>query len=457
MTQNPAADPTESKRLETLREILLTQDRAHLQALQRELATLHARSESPEHLTTMLDPLISEILAERTRTHPDEVAAAIRPALVAGFKQQLEKERDVLIGLLTPIIGQTVQRAIAEAIESLARRVDARMERMLDFRSVWWRWQARLRGVDDAELVLREALPWHPEHVFLIHNQTGLVIAQATSGHVLEDSDLIAAVLTAIRDFSRESFEGEPGDTLHHIQFGERQILLEEGREAYIALVGEGVPPAGAHQQLREVLAAIHGTHGALVRDFKGDPGAGETLEPLLLPLLQSDETLAPAKPPVLGLIALLLALFLTCSACGWLGYSASPRVLAKLAPTAVLYVTQPTPVGTPAVVPGPAPLLSPTPSFTPTSMPTATPTATPTTRPGPTLTPTPRLGVMIGNVYVRALPDPAAPTTGDVASLGHTVRILERREPWVHIAFPATGDPELVGWIPARWVRARR
>ena len=176
MTHESAADSVESKELEALREILLTQDRAQLQALQRELAALRIQSESPERLVAMLDPLISEILAERARSHPDEVAEAIRPALMVGLKQQIEKERDVLIGLLTPIIGQTVQRAIAEAIESLARRVDARMERMLDFRNIWWRLRARLSGIDDAELVLRESLPWHPEHVFLIHNQTGLVL-----------------------------------------------------------------------------------------------------------------------------------------------------------------------------------------------------------------------------------------------------------------------------------------
>jgi hypothetical protein len=150
MTHKSASGPAESKELDALREILLTQERAQLEALQRELAALRTQSESSEHLGVLLDPVISEVLAERARTHPDEVADAIQPAIIVGLRQQVEKDRDLLIGVLTPIIGQTIQRAVAEAIESLARRVDARMELMFDFLSIWWRWHARLRGVDDA-------------------------------------------------------------------------------------------------------------------------------------------------------------------------------------------------------------------------------------------------------------------------------------------------------------------
>jgi hypothetical protein len=63
----------------------------------------------------------------------------------------------------------------------------------------------------------------------------------------------------------------------------------------------------------------------------------------------------------------------------------------------------------------------------------------------------------MIGNVYVRDLPNPTSPQTGKVAFLGDTVRILERRDPWIRIAFPASGEPDIVGWIPSRWVRVQQ
>jgi hypothetical protein len=63
-------------------------------------------------------------------------------------------------------------------------------------------------------------------------------------------------------------------------------------------------------------------------------------------------------------------------------------------------------------------------------------------------------LGLMLGHVYLRTTPDPAAPLSPQVMLRGTTVRILERRDPWVRVAYPATGAPEREGWIPLRWVQ---
>lgn len=469
---NPSAadSPVNSNDLEVLREILLTQDRQQLEALQRELQRLQVQADNRDHLLTLLEPILTDVLAEQARAHPDEFAEALRPAIMLGLQQQVEKERDTLIAALTPIIGSTVQRAIAEAIESLARRIDERMDRMLDVSGLWYRFRARVRGVNEGELLIRETLPWQTEHVFLIHNRTGLVLAQQSTGDLVQDSELVAALLTAIRNFSRESFQGEPGDTLHQIQYGDYLILLEEGPYAYLALVGMGVPPADAYQRMRVVLSDIHLEDGEFLLDFEGDAGADELLGPHIARLLETD-VVESAKPPVAGLIAIGVAVVFLCLACVWAGYAASPRVLAHLAPTAVLYIVPPeattTPSPTATVLPtstaSPTPTLTATATSTPTVSPTATatpnptatPTATATPESSPTPSPTPEVttGVLTGNVYVRAEPDPDIPHTGIAVLLGETVRIIERQEPWVRIAYPATGDPTILGWIPSRWV----
>jgi len=162
------------------------------------------------------------------------------------------------------------------------------------------------------------------------------------------------------------------------------------------------------------------------------------------------------SRRPLAGLVVLtLLPLVLVCG-CGWLGYSASPRILARLAPTAVLYIAVPTatPVPTATDTPTPEPTAtatlppSPTPTLTPTETSTPEPTAT------ATVTPAPLLGQMLGNVYIRSAPDPNTGLTNQALLVGSTVRVLERRDPWVHVAFPAEGNPTIDGWLPLRWVR---
>ncbi|MCO6452722.1 MAG: hypothetical protein J5I90_18210 [Caldilineales bacterium] len=461
MTTN---DPAVAHDLETLRAILLAQDRAQLESLWRELEAVRAQAGDADYLINLIEPLLTGALAERVREQPDAFAEAIRPALVLGLQKQIAEERDSIIAVLTPIIGRTIQRAMAESFEAMARQVDARMHRVLDLRGRARLLLASARGVDESDLLMREALPWQVEHVFLIHNDSGLVLAQASARDEFQDSELVAALLTAIRSFARESLNSEPGDTLHNLQLGQNPVLLEEGAYAYLALVGRGVPAAQTPQQMREALATLHIENRELLKTYRGDSGAYSILRPYLEPLLTSVD-ITPARPPTAGLIVVIAAIIVLLLGCGWLTYRVSPRVLAHLAPTAALYIVvppqtptmTPTPTATSSITP------SPTPTMTPTATPTASPspTATPSPSPSPTASPTPspppaaapELSRLSGSVYVRSAPDPAVPVTESAVTLGDVVRVLERADPWARIAFPAEGEPEILGWIPARWL----
>ena len=208
-----------------------------------ELEALHNQSGDAGHFLALIEPLLTGVLAEQARTHPRELAEAIRPAIVLGLQQQLQEERESIIAVLTPIIGRTVQQPIAEALEALARQIDARMQKVVNVGTLWRRLQNRWRGVDESVALMRESLPWQPRHAFFIHNDTGLVMAQRDAGDAIQDPDLVAALLTAIRSFARESFHGDQEDSLQEIQYGDSLILLEEGQHGYLALVGQGIPP----------------------------------------------------------------------------------------------------------------------------------------------------------------------------------------------------------------------
>lgn len=468
MSAADAASALPARDLATLRAILLSQEREQLEALQQELEALRRQTGDAAHFLALIEPLLTGVLAEKARTHPHELAEAIRPAIVLGLQRQMQEERESIVALLTPIIGRTVQKAIAEALEALARQIDARMQKVVDFGTLWRRLQNRWRGVDESVALMREALPWQPQHAFLIHNATGLVMAQREAGVALQDPDLVAALLTAIRSFARESFRGDQDDSLQEIQYGDSLILLEEGQHAYLALVGQGIPPAAAPQQMRDQVALAHLEQTPLLRDFQGDPGSDDLLGPLLDPLMQAI-TPPPERAPVAGLIVIAAALLLLLFGCGWMGYRLSPRLLARVAPTAVLYLTQPTttptppptftptatltptPTATPTATPTPSPTATATPTATPTA--TATPTPSPTPRPTATPSPTPDTAVLLGNVFIRPAPSADAPLSGIAVRRGDTVRIVERRDPWVHIHFPVSGPIEIDGWNPLRWL----
>jgi hypothetical protein len=268
---SPESEPDD---LEALRTILLSQQRARIAELQAELDGLEERLNDPHAL-----------------------AAMIAPALSAAIRVKLRDSRDEMVESLYPIIGQLVVRAVSEAVRDLARSIDARLRQSLDFRSVWQRFAARLRGVSPAELALRSALPFEVRQVFLIHRDTGLLLHHASRAPGEEgDSELIGSMLTAIRDFVHDTFGQGHGGQLDEIQYGDLRILIETAQHTYLAVVVDGVEPTGFRSVMREQIIQVEQDYEPLLTHFDGNAAPFAVVEPAwrgtILPVTM------PALPP---------------------------------------------------------------------------------------------------------------------------------------------------------------
>ncbi len=151
---SPAAQPQD---LEELRRILLGEEQGRLAELGLTVADLQ------------------QLLADK-----EALAAIIAPSLEAALRDEIQQRREEMIEVLYPIIGQTVVRAVREAIQELAVAVDARIRTSVAPRSIARRIRARVTGVSDAELALRDALPFQVVEVFAIHRASGLLLRHVT-------------------------------------------------------------------------------------------------------------------------------------------------------------------------------------------------------------------------------------------------------------------------------------
>lgn len=443
-----------------------------------ELEELRGVLLKPDTLVDKISPVIADILEEQIANSGDEIARAIAPVIGEAIRRQVYHAREDIIDALYPIIGQTINKAMSEAIRELAKNVDAQVRQSLRPQNTLQRWSARLHGVSEAEYRLRESLPFAIKEIFLIHRETGLLITHLSSGpDTLEDRDLVSGMLTAIRDFVRETFgHGESGE-LGAIEYEDQQILIQAGGAAYLAVVVEGVEPAGFREKMRQALIPIHEQHYDSLKNFDG---TDEKLIQTADNILGSTFSIKATKPnqPLsffqrliltgLLLIIVIPPLFI----CGWWVWhvEASLVALAQPSPTpTATFTPTPTPTNTPTNTPTFTPTFTPTPTHTPTptatftpsptNTPTATPTLTSTPLPTdtPTLTPTtsPFTGVMIGNVFLRDRPLETLENTGLVAPLGAPIEILAQYGDWyrVRVDIPDESDVEIVGWIQERWV----
>ena len=415
--------PPPAPSLENLREVLFGRYRQQIAELEAELDDLERRVSDEDALIGMIAPVLGD-----------------------AIRRKIRDARDEMIEALYPIIGQTVVRAVSEAVRDLARTVDARMRTSLSPRAVWRRLWGRLSGVSSAEMALRESLPFAVAEVFLIHRETGLLLCHVSPDpEALPDRDLVSGMLTAIRDFAQDAFgRGEEGQ-LDEIQYGERCILIEAARHAYLAVVVDGVEPSGFRAEMRQRIIEVGHAHETTLRHYEGDPKPLAPVEESLRSLIIAAEPRALSltqKRVLAGAFGLTVVCLATvCLGGGWVWRTV------RVSPTPLPVAVAPTPTFTATPSPPPTPTATATPS------PTHTPTPSPTRTPQPTPTPAPVFGLMTGNVWLREGPSAGSPRLGVILERGQRVEILAVFGDWCQVHWTPEAGAAVTGWVPLQWV----
>jgi outer membrane protein OmpA-like peptidoglycan-associated protein len=123
-------------------------------------------------------------------------------------------------------------------------------------------------------------------------------------------------MLTAIRDFASDTFDGTASATrLETIDAGEHTLWLVHGPRAYLACAIRGIPPVGLRDELAQVIETIHRRHDDLLSRVDDHPEQADRLRPLLEPCLKAERVEPSGRrfPWPFAVLALLVL-----AALGW-------------------------------------------------------------------------------------------------------------------------------------------
>lgn len=269
---------------------------------------------SPADIANAIAPEIGMAIKEQIRLDKESIAQALAPEMGRAITAQIKLERDSMVDALYPVIGSTISKYLAEAIKTINEKVS----NTLSIEGVKRKIRSQVQGVSEAELILKESMPFTVQGVFLIHKASGLVISEAqNSGDYQLESEMVAGMLTAISSFVNDCIV-RPGQIseLNQIEYGESKIILEVAGYCYLAAVLKGEPPQQFMKQIRETVSKIIINYGKSINQFDGNPRSiSNDLHPLLISLLgkfTADKQTA-AKPPIAlaGLSLAMLSLML--------------------------------------------------------------------------------------------------------------------------------------------------
>jgi hypothetical protein len=435
-----AAEPAEFALLDDLRAIVAGPDRQRMAALESRIAEVEHRTGDHEALVAAVGPILSDVI-----------------------RKQVREDRDAMVESLYPLIGQLISRAVGESIRDLARTIDRRMRTSFSPAYLLRRAQARARGVSDAELALRDALPFQVSELFLVHRESGLLLLHLPSeppvgdphGASSENADLISGMLTAIRDFAQDAFgRGQEGG-LDEIQYGNRRVLVEACQHVYLAAVVDGVEAAGFRARLRDAVIEVENAYIDALKRYDGDASPFKTSEPSLAALLagQGDVVegsgLTPSQKRILALIAAVLTLCIAVACAA--GAVGARTALSRPAYLVVITATF-APTWTPSVTA--TATRTPTATATATSTSTATVTATRTSTATATATRTRGPAPQARTLLAANLRDGPGLTSAIIeqAGVGQTYEVQGRDATgaWLRVCCSRLGEP---AWLAAALV----
>lgn len=228
---------------------------------------------SPQEIAKALAPEVGAAIREQIRLDRDAIIDALAPEMGAAIKRQIVLERDSMVDALYPVIGNTIAKYFAEAIRSINQKV----EQTFSLEGIQRKLRARIQGVSEAELILKESVPFEVKAIFLIHNLSGLVIIDIQQNDLDSladpiDSDMLAGMLTAIRSFASECMSRSENTTeLDAINYSGSKILLEVAGYCYLAVIIRGEPNLKFVNKIRHIFERIIQVYGDRFKEFDGD------------------------------------------------------------------------------------------------------------------------------------------------------------------------------------------
>jgi len=253
---------------------------------------------SPADIANAIAPEIGLAIKEQIRLDQESIVQALAPEMGKTITAQIKLERDSMVDALYPVIGSTISRYMAEAIKTINQKVS----NAISVEGIGRKIRSQVQGVSEAELILKESVPFTVQAAFLIHKASGLIISEVQNSESYQlESEMVAGMLTAIRSFVNDCIvqSGEVSE-LNQIEYGDSKIMLEVGGYCYMAVVIKGEPPHSFINKMRRNVSNLILNYGKLIQEFNGDPGTiPDALHPLVKTLCDPQHKEKSTKPPI--------------------------------------------------------------------------------------------------------------------------------------------------------------
>lgn len=224
----------EEDKLQLLRDLLLVDDRQVASAVHEKLEEIAATIETQSKLSEKINPIIEEHFNKFVK----EMPVTLGPTITQTLQEEITNSQDKVVEALYPIMGKMIKRYIASEIAILSESMNKKVNNTFSLVSLKRKVRAKFTGVKESEMMLSELDKPKVNEIFAIQKGSGILLGNYSLSSKI-DKDMVSGMLTAIKSFVEDAFEGG-AQNLEAIEYELYSIHIQNFHTYYIAVVISG-------------------------------------------------------------------------------------------------------------------------------------------------------------------------------------------------------------------------
>lgn len=207
--------------------------RNQMDNIKEDVSDVKENIDDPDKLGQLIEPLVDLRMMEWKKNFADRFGYEIREMV----RKEIKDSTSEIIEAIYPVMGDLIKRYVRYQFDGFLDKVNTQVENTFSLKSWRNRIKGWLSGLSNQEVLIQETLASEIEEVFIIHRDSGLLIGFYSNNNIA-DVDMMAGMLTAIKQFIAGAFNAE--GNLESISHGKYTILVNDHFKYYVAAVISG-------------------------------------------------------------------------------------------------------------------------------------------------------------------------------------------------------------------------
>jgi flagellar motor protein MotB len=177
-------------------------------------------------------------------------------------------------------MGGMISKYVTQAIKEMMETINKKIENGLSFERYKRKAKAKLTGVSETELLMEESSDATISALFVIHKESGLLIADANlEDQAIDDAHMVASMASAIKDFINDWIQNnETQNEVQLLSYGNATLYIESAGSVFIIAFLDAEPDYEQRTEINAFFATVVKKYAAFFQKFDGDDSTQEVL-----------------------------------------------------------------------------------------------------------------------------------------------------------------------------------